>query len=326
MRLFSNPVGEGTLFFENLKTPQGVDVAYDPNARNFFTDATFCANRKIISCNWIAPQPGALCQSCAMTAISPDLSMPNAVENWAKAEEAKRWVLDNLRRWQWFGADDTGSLPVFHMLAEGNKPIVMGHAEGVVTINVEESDMAVRADRQDSLDERFRTMIGHMRHEIAHLLWWRLSIVPEFIETFRALFGDERSDYSDALNKHYQGGPPAHWRTHFLTPYASAHPHEDWAETTAHLLHLIDIADSFQAAGFSKPNVPGPNWDPYDESDPAKVISAGATIALGLNHVNRSMGLQDVYPFVLSDTSRKKLAFVHGWLRQAQDQEQADGT
>lgn len=315
MRLFPNPAGNGTLFFDNLTSPEGAAVAYDPGTQSFVCDAPFCANRDLIGCNWVSSAPGAICTACAMTSLSPDPSMPGVFENWAGAEAAKRWVLTNLRQWNWFCPDDTGPRPVFHMLAEGARPVIMGHAEGVVTISIEESDHVLRTQRREALDERYRTMIGHMRHEIAHMLWWRLSILPDFLEAFRALFGDERSDYADALARHYNEGPPGDWQDHFLTPYASAHPHEDWAETTAHLLHLVDLTDSFLAAGLSGPDLPGPAWDPYQEPDPSKTTSVAATIAVGINHVNRSMGLQDLYPFVLAKPSRRKLDFVHHWLR-----------
>jgi hypothetical protein len=158
-------------------------------------------------------------------------------------------------------------------------------------------------------------MIGHMRHEIAHMLWWRLSLREDFLDAFRAMFGDERISYPGALQHHYENGPPQDWKKFYLTSYASAHPHEDWAETTAHLLHLTDLTDSFVASGLTSPEVPGPNWDPYSEPDAQRLIHIAASIAMGVNHVNRSMGLSDLYPFVLSDFARHKLAFVHDWLR-----------
>ncbi|MGY3437061.1 MULTISPECIES: zinc-binding metallopeptidase family protein [unclassified Marinovum] len=317
MHLFANPAASGVLFFDNLTTTGGVAVAYDPATRAFRTDGDFCANRDVIGCNWVAPAPGALCLSCAMTAMAPDPSMPDAITNWSRTEAAKRWVIDNLRRWQWFVPRDPGPAPIFNMLAEGVQPVVMGHGDGVVTISIEESDPVVEIERRERLDERYRTMIGHMRHEIAHYLWWRLSIVPGFLDAFRDLFGDERADYGEALEKHYKNGPPSDWQGRFLTAYASAHPHEDWAETSAHLLHLVDITDSFLATGFTLPNLPGPSWDPYAESDFAVLVRIASTVAVGANHVNRSMGLQDVYPFVLSQTTRQKLEFVHKWLRES---------
>ena len=315
MRVFSNPAGPGSLWFDNLATTDGTPVAYDPAARAFRIAGPFCVNRAVIGCNWAAPEDGALCRACTMTALAPDSSVVDATANWARTEVAKRWVLDNLAHWHWFTPDDPGVRPVFHMLAEGPTPVSMGHADGVVTISVAEADEVLRTARRAALDEPFRTMIGHMRHEIAHMIWWRLGTRPDFLEAFRAVFGDERADYADALQRHYGEGPPPDWSRQFLTAYASAHPHEDWAETVAHLLHLTDIADSVAAAGFSAPDLPPPGWDAYAEPDAARLIRVAVSVVVGVNHVNRSMGLSDLYPFVLSDAAHRKLVFVHDWLR-----------
>ncbi|MGM0702176.1 MAG: zinc-binding metallopeptidase family protein [Pseudomonadota bacterium] len=315
MRVFANPVGAGSLWFDNLATADGTPVAYDPQARAFLPMPPFCVNREVIGCNWIAPKQGAFCRSCAMTELAPDRSIPDAMPNWAQTEAAKRWVLDNLGRWHWFRPEDPGARPVFHMLAEGHTPVPMGHVGGVVTISVAEADPVLSTTRRQALEEPYRTMIGHMRHEISHMLWWRLSLREDFLDAFRTMFGDERADYPAALQRYYHEGPPPGWRSSFLTTYASAHPHEDWAETAAHLLHLTDITDSFVAAGLSSPELPSPGWDPYMEPDADRLIHVAAGLVAGVNHVNRSMGLSDLYPFVLSDTARRKLAFVHDWLR-----------
>ncbi|MGM0537455.1 MAG: zinc-binding metallopeptidase family protein [Pseudomonadota bacterium] len=315
MRVFANPVGAGSLWFDNLATAEGTPVAYDPQARAFLPMPPFCVNREVIGCNWIAPEQGAFCRACAMTALAPDPSIPAAMPNWAQTEAAKRWVLDNLGRWHWFRPEDPGARPVFHMLAEGHTPVPMGHVGGVVTISVAEADTVLRTTRREALEEPYRTMIGHMRHEIAHMLWWRLSLREDFLDAFRGMFGDERADYPGALQQYFHDGPPSGWQSRFLTSYASAHPHEDWAETAAHLLHLTDITDSFVAAGLSSPELPSPGWDPYMEPDAARLIHVAASLVAGVNHVNRSMGLSDLYPFVLSEAARQKLAFVHDWLR-----------
>ena len=315
MMVFSNPVGSGSLWFDNLATSDGTPVAYDPQARAFVPMPPFCINREKIGCNWIAPKQGEFCRSCAMTALAPDPSIENAIPNWAQTEAAKRWVLDNLGRWHWFRPEDPGTRPVFHMLAEGLMPVQMGHANGVVTISVAEADPVVSTARRRALDEPYRTMIGHMRHEISHMLWWRLSLREDFLKAFRDIFGDERMDYQAALQYHYENGPPKGWQQFYLTSYASAHPHEDWAETAAHLLHLTDISDSAVASELGSPELPHQKWDPYTEMDSNRLIHAGASLAMRVNHVNRSMGLSDLYPFILSDMAQQKLAFVHNWLK-----------
>lgn len=315
MLIFTNPVGPGTFCFDNLTTADGTPVAYDPQARAFIPMPPFCANRDIIGCNWIAPEAGSFCRACAMTALAPDPEIPNAIEHWAETETAKRWVIDNLGRWHWFRPEDPGARPAFHMLADGHVLAAMGHVDGVVTISVSEADPVVRVSRREALDEPYRTMIGHIRHEIAHMLWWRLSLREDFLAAFREIFGDERVDYTAALQKHYEQGPAKDWEMFYLTAYASAHPHEDWAETAAHLLHLTDITDSFVASGLVSPEMPGPNWDPYAEPDTALLVRVASSLVMGVNHINRSMGLADIYPFVLSETAHRKLAFVHEWLR-----------
>lgn len=315
MLTFTNPVGKGTLWFHNLTTANGTPVAYDPQARAFLPMPPFCANRDIIGCNWIAPEEGAFCRSCAMTALAPDPQIPNAIPNWAETEAAKRWVLDNLGRWHWFRPEDSGTRPIFHMLADGVTTAAMGHGDGVVTISVSEADPVIRVTRREALDEPYRTMIGHIRHEIAHMLWWRLSLREDFLLAFREMFGDERVDYTSALQKHYNQGPPKDWELFYLTSYASSHPHEDWAETAAHLLHLTDITDSFVATELTSPELPGHGWSPYSEPDADLLIHVATTLATRVNHINRSMGLADVYLYAHSEKAHRKLAFVHNWLR-----------
>ncbi|SFH30466.1 putative zinc-binding metallopeptidase [Modicisalibacter xianhensis] len=159
----------------------------------------------------------------------------------------------------------------------------MRHAEGA--ISVDEADPVLRTTRRQALEESYRTMIVHMRHEIAHMLWWRLSLCDDFLNTLRDMFGDERADYPAARQRHYDG-PPADWKQSFLTTYAPAHPLEDWAETAGHLLHLTDIADSFVAAGLSSSQLPHFNWDPYSEPDAARLIYVAADLSMGINNVN----------------------------------------
>lgn len=315
MMSFTNPVGSGTLWFHNLATAEGTPVAYDPQARAFLPMPPFCANRVILGCNWIAPEEGAFCRACAMTALAPDPDIPNAIDYWAETEAAKRWVIDNLGRWHWFRPEDPGTRPTFHMLADGNTLAAMGHGDGVVTMSVSEADPVVRISRREALDEPYRTLIGHMRHEIAHMLWWRLSLREDFLNAFREMFGDERIDYTTSLENHYHQGPPVGWEQAYITSYASAHPHEDWAETAASLLHLTDITDSFVASGLVSPEMPSHGWDPYAEPDTELLVHVASAIVMRVNHINRSMGLSDVYPYVLSETAHRKLAFVHDWLR-----------
>lgn len=317
MRIYRCPACSSDLYFRNLVCTCGHLVAYDPAADQFVSLAAACANRDLIDCNWVAAAPGQLCEACDTTEVIPDLAPEGNTQLWADAEAAKRWVLIGLYRLGWFARDTPR--PEFRFLAEktrsGQAHVVMGHANGVVTINIAEADPVIRIRRREALDEDYRTLIGHMRHELAHFLHWVLHGTPEFLTAFRALFGDERTDYGAALKRHYGDGPPEHWPQRFITAYASAHPHEDWAESVAHLLHLVDILDSAASTGLTLADAGPPAPDPYLQDDSEALIAQAMAYALALNHVNRSMGLGDLYPFVVGGLAREKLAFVHDWIR-----------
>lgn len=317
MRIFSCPSCGGEVNFSNTDCLAcGQPLHFDIAVGDFVAAGADCANRPAIGCNWVAGDSG-LCWSCAMTRVIPETMEGENRLHWAKSETAKRRVLAQLGRWGWFTPADTGRLPVFRMLSEvtsdGPRDVVMAHGDGEITINVTEADVLERMERREELGEKLRTMIGHIRHEIAHFLFLRLCDAPDFLPAFRALMGDETADYAAALARHYDAGPPEGWGAAHVTPYASAHPHEDWAETLAHLLHLVDIIDCAVAAGWTSAEAPA-GYDAYAEPDGQKVITLGADYAMGVNHINRSIGLGDIYPFVLTDGVRDKLAFVHGWL------------
>lgn len=322
MRQFECPACGSFLAFDNLACHCGTQVAWDQAMHGFVTRFTPCANRDLIACNWVAAEPGALCRSCAMTSVIPDTFHDENLGLWAEAERAKRWVLATLGRWGWFTPADAGPLPEFHLLSDhtsaGQVPVSMGHMAGIVTIDVSEADPATRVERRVALGERYRTMTGHFRHELSHFLFERLSVRQGFAEAFRALFGDERADYADALERYYRNGPPADWAQRHVSPYAASHPHEDWAESLSHVMHLADIADSAAAAGLSAPSLPG-DYDAYAERDAARLVNIGVELGLALNHVNRAMGLPDIYPFVLTPEIRAKLEWGHGWLAGLRD-------
>ncbi len=319
MKIFHCPRCEAVLFFDNLVCTCGLAVSFSAPQQHFTSAHRFCANRETISCNWSCEPQAELCHSCQMTSVHPDLSVAGNAELWARAEAAKRHVLIGLMQWGWLTAGDTGPRPEFHMLAEatgsGSMDVTMGHAAGVVTINLAEADNAERVRRRETLGEPYRTVIGHFRHEIAHYLFDRLNGYTEFRDAFRAMFGDETRDYATALARHYENGSPPNWQETHVTAYASAHPHEDWAETSAHSMHLCDIVDSFLAAGLRKEGIPAIQTPPHHPRDPADMIETALKLGVALNHVNRAVGQPDIYPFVNSAVAREKLIFVLNWLR-----------
>ena len=301
MQVYHCPRCGETLWFENLVCGCGLPLAYDPRGNAMQIAQDTCANRQRIGCNWVATAGGGLCESCRLTRTHPDLAVGANPQLWSRAEAAKRWVLVQLYRMGWMGPGDPGPRPTFDFLAEetlaGPAEPVMGHSDGLITINVSEADPREMVHRRERFGEPLRTMTGHVRHEVAHFLFLRLSEAPGFSDRFRHLFGDERADYAQALRTHYGRYDDGEWRTHHISHYASAHPHEDWAETSAHVLHLLDLVDSARAVGLGI-------------ASSGDVLGLGMEVAIAANHLNRSLGTEAPYPFVVSAEVRTKLRFA----------------
>lgn len=145
----------------------------------------------------------------------------------------------------------------------------------------------------------------------------RLSEEPGFVTQFRALFGDERADYGAALERYYAKEPRSDYQIDHITLYASAHPHEEWAETAAHIMHLTDMVDSAVAVGMNWPTTFAPDADAYTTTESDTLIHTAVDLGIATNHLNRAMGLSDLYPFVLTENVRKKLEFTHFWLNRS---------
>lgn len=320
MKVFRCPTCRTAVVFQNTQCLScGSVLHFDPVVDDFVESGSDCANRASIYCNWTTgPAETGFCHSCAMTEVIPDTFHGDNVVLWAEAELSKRRVLTNLSQWGWLSPADPGAMPRFHMLSEesrrGEHRVVMSHTAGLITINVTESDIVERVERSVALGEQLRTMEGHFRHEIAHFLFDRLSEKPGFSEAFRAMMGDERADYGAALARYYENGPVQGRHAQYITQYASAHPHEDWAETVTHLMHLTAITDSAVAVGWRSTALSDPDYDVYRETDVDRLLDRGSYVAMAVNHINRAIGIGDIYSFVLTGAVRKKLAFAHHWL------------
>lgn len=292
-----------------------------------------CANQKLAGCNWVPPQPGRLCRSCRLTRTRPGddelKSEQRVAELFVRSEAAKRRLVFQLLE---LGLpivthyDDPKAGLAFDLLTSRGRPITIGHANGVVTIDLAESDDVYRERMRTELSEPYRTMLGHLRHEVGHY-YWQVLILPQpgWLAGFRDVFGDERADYQAALHRHYDQGPPPGWADNYVSAYAAAHPWEDWAETWAHYLH---IRDTLQTAASHGVIVSGPRSEtgPFDPNlgpslmaapsiDPedsfSDIIGEWLPLTYALNAINRSMGKDVLYPFVLSPKVIEKLRFVH---------------
>ena len=290
----------------------------------------FCDNHQHGVCNWMVPEETGqgLCVACALNETIPDLNDSEHRLAWQKVEAAKHRLIYSLIRFNLpfaSKATDPQSGLAFNFLADGNKntgqpEILTGHNQGRITLNIAEAESDRRESTRIDMGEPYRTLIGHFRHEIGHYYWDRL-IKPDArkLEAVSNLFGDERVDYSAALEMHYHNGPVPDWQNRFVSAYASAHPWEDWAETWAHYFHLIDTLETAQAFGIRiQPLLDGhpelsmqADFDPYGHANFDAIISASVPLALAVNSLNRSMGQPDLYPFVLPPPVLDKLCFIH---------------
>jgi hypothetical protein len=284
-------------------------------------------------CNWALAAASSgdeggdgLCRSCRLTRTIPDLSRPGNARLWYKLEVAKRrlvYTLDQLGLWPKSRVEDPEGGLCFDFLADpdpgsGAPPVMTGHAEGLITVNLAEADDAERVRRRIALNEPYRTLLGHFRHESGHYYWDRLVRGSDRVDAFRELFGDERDDYDAALKRHYDAGPGA-WQDQYISAYATMHPWEDWAETWAHYLHMADTLEMAAACGLSiepprsrEPRlgrVPDPVGDV--EVSFGRMIDGWAALTYVLNNLNRGLGNDDAYPFVLPPRAVDKLRFVH---------------
>jgi len=308
-----------------------------------------CDNYRLYqSCNGMTPvvnptieeAASNLCFSCHFNDNVPDLSVPEHITLWQKLETAKRRTLYTLDALQLplldkvqdpelglsfdFLADKSAS-DHFITPIKGQDPVFTGHANGLITINIAEADDVARASTRLAMGERYRTLLGHFRHEIGHY-YWDLLVAPDKkqLKKYRALFGDERADYQEAIERHYQEGTPENWQNSFISEYATMHPWEDFAETWAHYLHMIDTLETAQICGLEMADEPHQlNTDvgeislPQEEnyfnkrSSLTNIVKTWVRFSVVLNSLNRSMGLPDAYPFVFNETIEKKLKYIH---------------
>jgi hypothetical protein len=294
-----------------------------------------CHNHALYqACNFAVPadDPNALCASCRQTRVLPDLSVPLNRERWYRIEVAKRrlyYTLAKLGLLNPQSARDEASSngPVFEFLEDlpGTPPVMTGHSNGVITLNVAEADDDERTRRRVELHEPYRTLLGHLRHESGHFYWELLINQPGRVEDFSAVFGDPSIDYGEALQRHYaKTEPDTDWQAEHVSAYATSHPWEDWAETWAHYLHMVDLLET-AAAYRTSVSVPG-NGDPRParianpfgkaEADFDELVAQWVPVTLMVNSLNRSLGQNDAYPFALSEGALRKLRYVHDVINQ----------
>jgi len=288
----------------------------------------YCSNKQFNVCNWLLPQnsEATFCMACNLNHTIPDLTATGNIEKWGRIETAKHRLIYSLLRFKLpvvSKYQDVINGLAFDFMAD-DKPndehLFTGHANGWITLNIKEADDVIRVMARNQMGEVYRTLLGHFRHEAGHYYWERLIQYTPRLEDFRKLFGDESMNYGEALKTYYTKPATANWKQNFISVYASAHPWEDWAETWAHYLHIIDTLETGYSFGLTvKPRVPETetkmsallNIDPYNSTFFDDIMNRWMPLAFVMNSLNRSMGIKDSYPFVINDTVREKLNFIH---------------
>jgi hypothetical protein len=289
----------------------------------------FCANRHSpAACNWMmyADNPKDHCIACRLNRTVPDLDDADNRRYWTKIEGAKRRLVSQLValglpvRSKVHDDPQQGLMFDFLRSPPGGPQVMTGHAGGLITLNVEEADDARREQIRHAMREPYRTLLGHFRHEVGHYYWDRLIWDTKWLEPFRQLFGDERASYAEALKRNYEQGPPANWADSYISSYATMHPWEDWAETWAHYLHVVDSLTTAAGFGLDAQDLEG-EITPFGKDvlyapDDAnadrflELLNGWLEMTMVLNELARSMGQPDFYPFVMSGPAIAKLQFV----------------
>lgn len=279
-----------------------------------------CANQLVARCNWLIPadDPSALCASCRLTSIRPNDSEIDSLGAFADAEAAKRRLLHQLMALGLPVVDrsvDAEHGVSFELLSSRGQNVITGHDSGVITLDLSESDDAHREFVRQQLGEPYRTVLGHLRHEIGHYYWGRLVLDTNHLDAFRDRFGDERVPYEAALEQHYTTGADFDWTGTHVSQYATVHPWEDWAETFAHYLHIdaglataaaigLDVGEPARSAGHAASST-------REDIEIGPMVQSWLGLTIALNEMERSIGQSDLYPFVLSPVVVEKLDFVH---------------
>jgi hypothetical protein len=259
--------------------------------------------------------PPGLCLNCGLNEVIPALDNADNLQLWTRVENAKRRLLYSLLSMGLPLRYAAGTALRFRLLEDRQRNpnvlesfVTIGHQQGTITLNIAEADDATRHAIRQQMSETYRTVLGHLRHESGHFYFASLTGEADLLQQCRALFGDEQADYTASLEHYYQAGPVANWRENYISAYASAHPAEDFAESFAHVLHISDALETARSTGLTEAAENG-DW-----------LQQWAGLALALNDTNRSLGLDDVYPFYLSMGVRDKLNFVRGLIsRHAQN-------
>lgn len=349
MKLYSCSNCDNYLYFENTtclhcNKPVGFDsqqlslLTLQKNTGNTYTDTQsktvyrYCRNASYQNCNWLIPADSTdtFCKACSLNRTIPSLAIKENKERWDKIEIAKHRMIYTLLQLNvpiQPKTDDSSEGLAFDFMADisAEEKIMTGHNMGLITLNIAEADEVERTKSKLNLKEKYRTLLGHFRHEIGHYYWDVLIKNSAHLNAFREIFGDETMDYDQALENYYNTAPQENWEDAFISVYATSHPWEDWAETWAHYMHVMDSLETAYYIGIGVRNAQSENAkgsdhskmrallaaNPFTVSDFNQLFNMWLPLTFAVNNLNRSMGYADFYPFVISEKIVKKLSFIH---------------
>ena len=307
-----------TLFFENtLCLKCNERVGFDPQNQSMgpIAGRRLCQNGvEYDVCNWIVTNPDhKYCISCDLNHTIPNLLVPDRRRWWKSLEHAKRRLIYSLLSLHLpvVSKKDIDDGLAFEFIEDQRtnpgvyeEHVSTGHNNGLITINIAEADGVSREITRQYTGELYRTLLGHFRHESGHYYFQLLVEQRGNIDQFRELFGDDRQDYASALQYYYANKNKMPRDPEMISHYAQSHPLEDWAEVWAHYLHMVDTLETASVYNMQQGSR---HFDDIEE-----LTSKWAELSIMLNALNRSMGLEDAYPFTMTDGALRKLRFVHG--------------
>lgn len=323
------------VFLDRLDCPNcGGELGYHLQHRQYYGvragkarvegQTWYACSQRGWGCNWLVAEDAGSgrCFSCRLTRDAPESSDTVALQKLANTEEAKRRLVLQLVDLglpiaPWYSEQGGLGFDLLSSISLGRQ-VLIGHANGIITIDLAESLDDRREALRIRLREPYRTMLGHLRHEVGHYFQNVLLTDDTAWARCRELFGDERTSYSDAIERHYATGAPAGWADSFISEYATMHPWEDFAETFAHYLHITGTLQTAAAIGMTldadaanlrdKDVVPLPA---YTDESVQRLLSDWLWMSQSFNRINRAMGASDLYPFDIVPVVARKIGFVH---------------
>ncbi len=326
---FENRVCDNCGHLSGYRDSDRMMLTFEPASDTLISDREevaykFCKNKQHNVCNWVIPQNSEeeYCHACQLNRTIPNLEDEENFYRWRNLEVAKHRLIYQLQK---IGLAlpskmrDADGLCFDFVARQDGENLMTGHANGVITILLQEADSVVREQMRKHFLEPYRTLIGHLRHEVGHYFWDRLIFTDQLVlNEFREIFGDERLDYGQALQEYYKTGAPPDWQKSYISKYATSHPWEDWAETWAHYLHIMDMVETAYFFGLNvkpkgtyKEHKTKASFDPYTVDDFDAIIKTCVPLSFAVNSINRAMGVPDVYPFVITEKAIFKLQFIH---------------